>query len=355
MKITWSIATDDWRPLIQTVIPLKIDGSKTTKAYCPWFNFPGPGFYRISARISSGDADIYDVSMVVGIDPERLKSAMNSPSDIDEFWKKSIGELNGIQPNYKVTQIQRNGKSKTNLFRVEITSIGGLRVRGWLEVPKKEGIYPALLRVPGYTENLTPLDKYDDLIVFSFNTRDHGESDNSGERSYDMWVRGMDSRDNYFYKGIILDCIKALDYLESRDDVDMERIAIWGGSQGGGLSFAISALDSRIAFCIADIPYMCDYRRYFAITHWDEIDNWFAEDPTHNWQLMFHTLNYFDTRYLVQKIACPVVMGIGLQDDVCPPSTSFISYNLITSPKHYTIYKTEKHSQPDSHYEDRFK
>ncbi len=199
-----------------------------------------------------------------------------------------------------------------------------------------------------------PLDKYDDMIVFSFNTRDHGESDNSGDRSYDMWIRGMESKERYFYRGLFLDCIRALDYLESRTDVDTDRIAIWGGSQGGGLSFAISALDPRIALCIADIPYMCDYTRYFAITHWDEVDDWFAEHPTHTWQLMYHTLSYFDTKYMAHHIKCPVIMGIGLQDDVCPPSTSFMTYNLIDSKKEYSVYKTEKHSQPSSHYESRF-
>jgi cephalosporin-C deacetylase-like acetyl esterase len=49
-----------------------------------------------------------------------------------------------------------------------------------------------------------------------------------------------------------------------------------------------------------------------------------------------------------------VLTGIGLQDDVCPPSTSFMTYNLIESEKQYDIYKFEKHAQPASHYEDRF-
>ncbi len=351
LNIEWSIATDDWQPLMLQTLPVQIEGKGILKAYCPWFQYPGAGFFRISARIIDKE-DVYPVSMVVGIDPEELKPPMTPPVDMDDFWKKSIAGLKEVQPAFKITPVEREGK--TNLFEVEMQSVDGLTVRGWLEVPKKKGNYPALLRVPGYQENLKPLDKYDDMIVFSFNTRDHGESDDSGVRSYDMWVRGMESRERYFYRGIFLDCIRAMDYLESRPDVDMSRIAIWGGSQGGGLSFAVSALDARISLCIADIPYMCDYPRYFAITHWNEVDNWFAEHPDHTWQLMYRTLSYYDTKYMAKNIKCQVIMGIGLQDDVCPPSTSFMTYNLINAKKEYSVYKTEKHSQPASHYESRF-
>lgn len=354
IEIAWSISTDDWKPLMSQTLSLKVKEKGQSKAYCPWFDFPEKGFFRVSAQVVSDKKDKCHVSMVVGINPEGLQPPLNPPTDFMVFWDKSIEELNAVNLDYKLKPIKREGKTKTDLFEVEMQSFGGLTVRGWLEVPKKKGNYPTLLRVPGYTENLMPLDKYDDMIIFSFNTRDHGESDNTGERSYDMWVRGMESKENYYYRGIFLDCIRALDYLESRNDVDMEKLAIWGGSQGGGLSFAVAALDHRVKFCVADIPYMCDYPRYFAITHWDEIDHWFAEDSSHTWELMYNTLSYFDTKYLAKNIKCPVLMGVGLQDDVCPPSTSFMTYNLIESDKSYDIYKTEEHSQPDSHYENRF-
>jgi len=265
-----------------------------------------------------------------------------------------LKELEAITPEYKVIPQKRDGNTKTNLFKVEMTSFGGLTVRGWLEVPKKKGIYPALLRVPGYQQNMKPIDKYDDLIVLSFNTRDHGESDNTGERSYAMWVRGLDTKENYYYRGIYLDCIRAVDFLMSRKDVDTNRIAIWGGSQGGGLSFATAALDQRIDLCISDIPFLCEWQKYFEITHWDEIDTWFEKHPEQTWQSMLQALSYFDTKNMAKRITCPVIMGIGLQDNVCPPATSFVTYNYINSPKEYTIYKDETHSQPESHYKNRF-
>ncbi len=352
--VRWKILTDNHFPLFDVTVPQKVEANAILKSYCPLYQFQDPGFYQIKVEVTIENGKVLRDRKTIGIDPEKITAPLDAEDDFEIFWKEALNEQKAVKPEYKISPIERDKSTKTNLFKVEMKSLDGLTVRGWLEVPKKSGKYPALLRVPGYTENLTPIDKYDDLIVFSFNTRDHGESDNTGKRGWDMWVRGMHDKNEFYYKDIILDCIQALDYLCSRDDVDTERIAVWGGSQGGGLSFTTAALDKRISLCIADIPFLCEYPRYLEISHWDEIDAWFAQHPEQTWTSMFRTLSYFDTKNMAHKITCPVYMGIGLQDDVCPPATSFVTYNYLSCPKEYSIYKYEQHSQPDSHYENRF-
>ena len=355
MQITWKIETDTWRPLMEMDAHLDIMPNVDRSAYCPWFELPGPGFYHISATITTEKDEIYAASKVVGIDPEKIPATTDAMDDFDSFWKESLRALDKIDPKFKVIPQKRDKKAKTKLFKIEMQSWNGLTMRGWLEVPKKRGKYPALLRVPGYNSNKKPIDKYDDLIVLSFNPRSHGESDDGEDAEIDMWIRGLDSEQKYYYRGAYLDCIRAVDFLESRKDVDQDRIAIWGGSQGGGFAFATAALDERIDLCIADIPWMCDWDNFFAITHWAEIGDWFASNPDQNWASMLNTLSYFDTKNMADRISCPVIMSIGLQDAVCPPSTSFATYNLINSPKGYTVYKHSGHWQPKTHYEDRFK
>lgn len=354
VRVEWKISTDNFVPLFNVVLTTGVDAKGKLKQYCPHFLFPGQGFYRIEASVFDKSGNKVERLFNIGIDPEKITAPLDAQPDLEEFWKHSLSELKKINPEYKISPVQRDANFKTNLFRVEMKSVGGLTVRGWLEIPRKKGKYPALLRVPGYTENLEPEDKYDDLIVFSFNTRNHGESDDIGERSFDMWVRGLEKPEGFFYQELILDCLQAMDYLCSLEDVDTSRIAVWGGSQGGGLSFALAALDKRVDMCIADIPFLCEFPRYFEISHWDEIDAWFNKNPNQTWQSMFKILSYFDMKNIAHKITCPVYMGIGLQDDVCPPATSFVVYNYITGKKEYSIYKYEHHGQPDSHYENRY-
>jgi len=352
----WTILSDNWKPLKTITLSHSINPGENLRTYCPLFRFPVPGFYQIQVKVSTSTFQESVYQQRIGISPEKINEPVDKKEDFDSFWNKALDELSKVDPEYKVSPIKREGKRNTNLFKVEMKSYQGTTVRGWLEVPKKKGVYPTLLRVPGYQENMEPIDEADDMIVFSFNTRDHGESDDSeGGRSWDMWVRDLNDKDNYYYKGLFLDCIRALDFLSTREDVDPDRIAIWGGSQGGGLSFSTAALDSRIALCIADIPYMCDYPNYFEITHWKEVDTWFMNNPDATWETVLNTLSYYDTKNFADKISCPVWMGIGLQDDICPPSTSFVTYNRVQSDKNYIVYKNERHRQPEEHYKNRFK
>jgi cephalosporin-C deacetylase len=48
------------------------------------------------------------------------------------------------------------------------------------------------------------------------------------------------------------------------------------------------------------------------------------------------------------------MMGVGLMDQVCPPSTQFAAYNKITSPKSLEIYPDFGHENLPMHNEKIF-
>jgi cephalosporin-C deacetylase len=62
-------------------------------------------------------------------------------------------------------------------------------------------------------------------------------------------------------------------------------------------------------------------------------------DPTHSrTQELFNRLGYIDVQYLAPRIQAEILMGVGLMDTVCPPSTQFAAYNKITAPKRFVSY-----------------
>jgi len=62
-------------------------------------------------------------------------------------------------------------------------------------------------------------------------------------------------------------------------------------------------------------------------------------DPMHEReQEIFTRLGYIDLQHLVPRIRAHVMMGTGLMDNVCPPSTQFAAYNKIIAPKEIKIY-----------------
>ena len=78
---------------------------------------------------------------------------------------------------------------------------------------------------------------------------------------------------------------------------------------------------------------------------YDELQLYFRHfDPCHEREEeIFTKLGYIDVQHLAPRIQAEVLMGIGLMDTICPPSTQFAAYNKIPSPKQTVIYPDYAH------------
>jgi cephalosporin-C deacetylase len=71
-----------------------------------------------------------------------------------------------------------------------------------------------------------------------------------------------------------------------------------------------------------------------------ELRNFFRNhDPRHERkEQVFTQLGYIDIQNLAPRIEAEVMMGIGLMDSICPPSTQYAVFNKIRSPKKAVLY-----------------
>ena len=319
-------------------------------------HLPVPGFQQVTCRVNGDERKVR-----VYREPEKIQKPLTKQPDFAAYWMLSLLSLSRIPMDVHIRDVST--AKGIRLSEVTISSLDRVAVRGWLEEPVKPGRYPAVLRVPGYGGSMEPLGMFTDRVVFSFNPRGHGNSQDTVKgKPEDFWIRGLDDKAGYFYQGAYMDCVRAMDFLVQHRSVDPSRIAVWGGSQGGGLAFATAALSSNVALCLADIPFLCDWDGYFKLSDWPEMESWICDASNRSWQTTLKTLSYFDTMNLAGRIRCPVKMGIGLQDDVCPPSTSFAAFNRVRGHREVNIYPTHGHGVPDDHYtagwrwiEDRFR
>ena len=131
--------------------------------------------------------------------------------------------------------------------------------------------------------------------------------------------------------------------------VDENRVGATGGSQGGGLTIACAALEPRIKRAAPVYPFLSDYQRVWEIDEdvnaYQELRDWFRRfDPRHQRQdEIFTRLGYIDVQHLAPRIQGDVLMGVGLMDEICPPSTQFAAYNKITAPKSLLTYPDYAH------------
>jgi cephalosporin-C deacetylase len=310
-----------------------------------------PGFYSIYTYLESS-TDNKKIRFNIGVRPEEIVSPQDRPADFENYWQRARKELAAVDPQFRLLRQDSLCTQTREVFIVEMRSLGNILIRGWYIRPVKPGKYPAILHVQGYSTFLVPEWMYpgDDMVAFGLNIRGHGFSQddiNPGFPGYLLYF--LNDKELYIYRGAYMDCIRAVDFLFSREEVDTTRVAVEGGSQGGALSFATAALDNeRIACCAPQVPFLSDFQDYFKVAVWpaSEFHEYMKGHPDIPPERVFETLSYIDIKNLASWIKAPVFMAVGLMDETCPPHINFAAYNQLKVPKKYMVYPESGHGLP---------
>jgi cephalosporin-C deacetylase len=138
-------------------------------------------------------------------------------------------------------------------------------------------------------------------------------------------------RHTYTYRGFYVDAWRGIDVLLALPEVDPTRIGVTGSSQGGGLAITTAAMRQEVRAAAAGAPYLCGFMDAIELTHtypYEEINDYLRRHPD-SLSAVEDTLAYFDGINFADRISCPVIVNIGLQDNVCPPETGYALFNKI--------------------------
>jgi cephalosporin-C deacetylase-like acetyl esterase len=348
-----SLTTDDYQPVQKDSISIEI---KANQSYAYTFKLENqnPGFYRYSVSFAENGKVACEKKFNVGYEPEKIASPLDHQADMREFWDNNLKELKKVAPQYKMTLVPEFSTLDYNIYLVEMKSFENELIRGYYGKPKKEGEHPVIVEYMGYgSAPYPPAQTYDGFAHFILSIR--GQALNQPANRFGTWIAyGLESKESYYYRGAFCDVVRAIDFVCSRPEVDSEKIAVRGGSQGGALSFVAASLDKRVKVAAPNIPFLSDYRDYFRITHWprSDFEYYLQQHPEANWEEIYHLLTYFDIKNLAQWIECPVIMGIGVQDDVCPPHINFAAYNQVKSEKKWMAFPKHGHSVGKEFYDE---
>jgi len=316
-------------------------------------NLPA-GFYNVIVSFQGDEVNI-TTKFSFGVNPEEIVSPPDPQADFENYWDRAKKELAAVDPQYKLTRIDSLCTKDKEWYLLEMRSLGNVLIRGYYGKPVKPGKYPAILLVQGYSSEMIPQWGYQgsDMVALVLNIRGHGNSKNNidpGFRGYPGYLQyQLHDKEMYIYRGAYMDCRRAVDFLFSRPEVDNTRIAVEGGSQGGALTFATAALNNdRIAVAVPAVPFLSDFPHYFRVADWpgNEFIDYVKDHPETGWEKVYETLSYIDIKNLAGWIKCPVLMGVGLIDETCPPHINFAAYNQLSVPKEYIVYPESGHGIP---------
>ena len=288
------------------------------------------------------------------------------PHDFDDFWKKGLMDMESINPKVKYVNSPFN-PSFADCFDMYFTGVGGARIHAKLIRPK--GVtdpHPAVLIFHGYTGNSGAwVDKLGyvaaGFTVIALDCRGQGGLSEDvgtvkGTTMSGQIIRGLDdSPEKLLFRQIFLDTAQLGKIVMDMPDIDESRIGVTGASQGGGLALACASLVPNIKLVAPIFPFLSDYKRVWQIDQardaYLELQEYFRHfDPTHEREdEVFTRLGYIDVQNLTSRIKGRVMMGVGLMDTICPPSTQFAAYNKIQSEKEVIVYPDFGHETLPGH------
>jgi cephalosporin-C deacetylase-like acetyl esterase len=133
--------------------------------------------------------------------------------------------------------------------RVDYNGANGARVPGILHMPKKfDKKAPCVLVQHGYGGDKSMGSMFatalapSGIAVFSIDAEYHGDRKKSGK---DILSTDAES-DARAFKQTIIDLSRAIDYLASRGDIDMQRIGYIGTSMGSFIGGVLAGVDERV-------------------------------------------------------------------------------------------------------------
>lgn len=299
-----------------------------------------PGFLRCKVIVNH-ERHTYEDAATVGFSPEELQPTTQRPKDFKEFWEKELKKVAEQPLDARITLLPEKCTSHVNVYHISYrNNWAGSRIYGILCIPKDTSKkYPAILKVPG-----AGVRAYHGEValaaqgVITLEIGIHGIPVNLPNEAYTIGGgpllnyhdRGIDYKEDYYYKRVYSGCKRAIDFIYSLPEFDGKNVMTFGGSQGGALSLVTTALDPRIKGAVCFYPALCDMEGYIhgRAGGWPHM----FRKPQYCNPKAIETIRYYDVANFVADIKVPVFMSFGYNDTTCPPTTSYSVMNKMTCP-----------------------
>ncbi|MEV7692331.1 acetylxylan esterase [Microbacterium sp. NPDC089189] len=303
------------------------------------------------------------------MDPHALQSYLpdvREPSDFDDFWQRTLTESRAVETPVVSTRIQ-TPFSLVDVYDVTFPGFAGDPVKAWFTVPAgADGPLPTVVEYNGYGggrglpgERLAwTAAGYAHLFM---DTRGQGSMWGAGGETPDphgtgpsatgFMTRGIDDPEDYYYRRVFTDAVRAVDAVRTFDAVDADRVAVCGGSQGGGIALAAAGLSDGLIAVMPDVPFLCHFERAVGLTDADPYQEVvrYLSVHRHQEERVFTTLSYFDGVTMARRATAPALFSVGLLDPVCPPSTVYAAHNHYGGPRSIEVYPHNQHEGGQMH------
>ncbi len=283
------------------------------------------------------------------------KPQSTAAPDFEAFWEETQSLAQSQPLNPEAVSVDYPSK-KLSAYQVSFDAFDRGRIQAWLLVPTASTSekLPALLRWHDYlgfrgricTHLAWALQGF---VVLVPDIRGHGDSSDLTHYSWGnnkgYFPQGIQDPHEYYLRGCIADGLRAVQFLSSREEVDVDRIGIIGDGLGGVVSLWTAAFNPQINTIAPVAPYPCNWERHVVSASSiaaAEVKIYLTRYPEQE-ETVWNTLNYFDPVNIAHRVNCPSLFPLGLQGNTAPPQDSVGIYNLVRGEKELKVLPYDGH------------
>ncbi|MDA3800108.1 MAG: acetylxylan esterase [Kiritimatiellae bacterium] len=308
------------------------------------------------------------LGLVVGAN--KFAPGTERPADFDKYWsdeKRALREIpmdvksvpcDDVKKGYYCADVELNciGKPARGYFAKPISAEPkSLPIVLFLHAAGVNGHW--CLSKPQTALHYAQMGK--GTLAFDLNA--HGMLNGQPQKYYDdlanvelkgYATQGIESRQDFYFRGMYLRLIRTLDFLTSQPEWDGKRILLYGESQGGGQALAGVGLDDRVTAAVVVVPAMCDWGGTLVDRKGGWPNLFSNRDKTEE---LMNVLPYFDVAHLIKDTKASICIEIGLSDLTCPASATYAAINQANGEKTVFNVPYREHHMNQKQYADAWK
>ena len=284
------------------------------------------------------------------------KPPLTCPSDFDSFWRATWEEL---QQTPLELSFRHTPAHTPQLRWFSCRSLNDATIQGYLLSWNDNRQRPLVVHSHGYNDQVRPNRHCFErgMHVCGIDIRGFGRSAEALRRAPEGYMlSGIDSKHSYVLRGAVCDYARAIDVAEAAIGDRIGRTVLEGTSFAGGLAIMAEAQAQRADLLVVAVPtfgWHAGRRRLVKYGSGAEINAFISARPELERATM-DTLCYFDSMNFAPKIRCPVLVGVGLRDDVVPAPTVFAIANHFTAPRLIREFPVSHSDEPEEKLWERF-
>jgi cephalosporin-C deacetylase-like acetyl esterase len=242
----------------------------------------------------------------------------------DRFWRENEAVLAEVMPQLQVQRDDFYSQEDWDVYQLHYTSADGMWLFSWLSVPKGDGPFPAIVRMPDYgsVHDIVYTSLRDRVVVMNPTYRGQRQSDHSFQAKYPgLLTEGIGDPGSYVMRRVFVDLLRSVDVLYEQNLARIGKLAVNGAGLGGSLALAVAARRGVVDAVAANTPMALGNPASLApglAYPLAELDDYLRLYPDQRDAVIQSTAD-LDPLNTASHIIAPVLLSVGINDTgSCP-------------------------------------